>query len=228
MDNNYANTSYENAVSGAQTPNPHVSGQVTQTILKEPQMQTVPQSIPMGTPVYQNPLPQYQEPAMPEAAHQNTAQYPVPVVSEPVYQNDVKPFQAEPPENEYNSMGNKENNDIGSRRPMFALWSVGGYAYRLKLKTQAINELERKYKTNLLSLLGSEAGLPALNVMLDIAHAAMVPWHNGIRHGAVEAMFDMYVDEGGSQLQFYKDVYLEIFKASGFFSKEMLEDMKKI
>lgn len=213
MDNNYANTSYENAFRVEQTPNPHVSGQVTQTILKEPQMQTAPQSIPMETPVYQNPLPQYQEPAMPEAAYQNTAQY-------PAYQE---------PKIEYNSMQNveKENNDISSRRPMFALWSVGGYAYRLKLKTQAINELERKYKTNLLSLLGSEAGLPALNVMLDIAHAAMVPWHNGIRHGAVEAMFDLYVDEGGSQLQFYKDVYLEIFKASGFFSKEMLEDMKK-
>ena len=214
MDNNYVNTSYENAFRGEQTSNPHVSGQVTQTTHQEPQMQPAPQPIPMGTPVYQNPLPQYQEPAMPEAAYQNTAQY-------PEYQE---------PKIEYNSMQNveKENNDISSRRPMFALWRVGGYTYRLKLKTQAINELERKYKTNLLSLLGSEAGLPALNVMLDIAHVAMAPWNNGIRKGTVETMFDLYVDEGGSQLQFFKDIYLEIFKASGFFSKEMLEDMKKI
>lgn len=225
MDNNHVNTSYEKAFSGAQTPNSYGSGQVTQTILKETQQQAAPQPIPVETPVYRNTSPQYQVHAMPEAAHQNTAQYPVPVVSEPVYQNDVKPFQAE---NEYNSMDTKENNNIGSRRPMFALWNVGRYTYRLKLKTQAINELERKYKTNLLSLLGSESGLPALNVMLDIAHAAMAPWHNGIRHGEVEAIFDLYVDEGGSQLQFFKDVYLEIFKASGFFSKEMLEDMKKI
>lgn len=212
MDNNYVNTSYENAFGGTQTPNSYVCGQVTQTIPKEPQQQAAPQPIPVEAPVYQN----------------TSSQYPVPVISEPLYQNDVKPFQAELPEYEYNSMRNKENNNINSRRPMFALWSVGGCTYRLKLKTQAINELERKYKTNLLSLLSSEAGLPALNVMLDIAHAAMASWHHGIRHGEVEAMFDLYVDEGGSQLQFFKEIYLEIFKASGFFSKEMLEDMKKI
>lgn len=225
MDNNYVNTNYENTFNAAQTPNPYISGQASQTIYQEPQQQPAPPPVHMETPAYQNTSPQYPAPVTSDAAHQNTTQYPVPVVSEPVYQNDVKPFQAE---NEYNSMDTKENNNIGSRRPMFAPWNVGRYTYRLKLKTQAINELERKYKTNLLSLLGSESGLPALNVMLDIAHAAMAPWHNGIRHGEVEAIFDLYVDEGGSQLQFFKEVYLEIFKASGFFSKEMLEDMKKI
>ncbi len=219
MDNNYTN--YENTINAAQ-PNPYVNGQAAQAIYQEPQQQPAPQPVYIETPAYQNTSPQYPTPVTPDAAYHNNAQYTVPVVSEPIYQNDVKS------ENEYNSMDAKENNDISSRRPMFALWSVGGYTYRLKLKTQAINELERKYKTNLLSLLGSDTGLPALNVMLDIAHAAMAPWHNGIRKGTVEAMFDLYVDEGGSQLQFFKDVYLEIFKASGFFSKEMLEDMKKI
>lgn len=214
MDNNYVNTNYENIFKVEQTPNPHVSGQVTQTIHQETQQQAAPQPIPMEKSVYQNTLPQYQELAMPEAAYQNTAQYPT----------------CQEPKIEYNSMENveKESNNINSRRPMFALWSVGGYTYRLKLKTQAINELERKYKVNLLSLLGSETGLPALNVMLDITHAAISPWHNGIKFSNVEAMFDLYVDEGGSQLQFFKDVYIEIFKASGFFSKEMLEDMKEI
>ncbi len=213
MDNNYVNTNYENTISAAQ-PNPYVNGQAAQTIYQEPQQQPAPQPVHMETPVYQNTSPQYPTPVRPDAAHQNNVQY-------PVYQES---------EIEGNSISSveKENNSISSRRPMFALWSVGGYTYRLKLKTQAINELERKYKTNLLSLLGSEAGLPALNVMLDIAHAAMAPWHNGIRRGAVEAIFDLYVDEGGSQLQFFKDVYLEIFKASGFFSKEMLENMKEI
>ncbi|MFG6326870.1 MAG: hypothetical protein K1W00_08490 [Lachnospiraceae bacterium] len=213
MDNNYVNTNYENTFSAAQ-PNPYVNGQAAQTIYQEPQQQPAPPPVPIETPVYQNISPQYPTPVTPDAVYQNNVQY-------PVYQES---------EIEGNSISSveKENNSISSRRPMFALWSVGGYTYRLKLKTQAINELERKYKTNLLSLLGSEAGLPALNVMLDIAHAAMAPWHNGIRRGAVEAIFDLYVDEGGSQLQFFKDVYLEIFKASGFFSKEMLENMKEI
>lgn len=138
-----------------------------------------------------------------------------------------KYFGTQSMEQEHSTMQNTNETKDEIKRPFFAFWNVNGNTYRLKLKTSSINMLERKYKTNLLNLLGSEAGLPALNVMLDITHAAIAPWHNGINISNVETMFDAYVDEGGSQLQFFKEVYLEIFKASGFFTKEMLINLQK-
>ncbi len=107
----------------------------------------------------------------------------------------------------------------------FAYWKVGDEEYRLKLKTGAVAELERKYKTNLINLMGSESGLPALSVMLDITYYAMKDWKHGIKYSFVESLFDDYVDEGGSQLQFFTEVFCEIYTVSGFFSRKVAEEM---
>ena len=51
------------------------------------------------------------------------------------------------------------------KRKPFALWEVGGKTYKLKLRTPAIVELEQKYKTNLMNIMGSgQGGMPALSV----------------------------------------------------------------
>ena len=71
--------------------------------------------------------------------------------------------------------------EVSPKRKPFALWEVGGKKYKLKLKTPAIVELESKYKTNLMNIMGSgQGGMPALSVMLDVAHAAMKDWQHGI------------------------------------------------
>lgn len=107
----------------------------------------------------------------------------------------------------------------------FAYWEVGGHTYRLKLKTKSIETLENKYRTNLINLMGSESGMPPLKTMLEIVHEAMKDWHHGINYEKVLALFDKYVDEGGSQLSFYTNVFIGIYIASGFFSKTMAEEM---
>ena len=108
--------------------------------------------------------------------------------------------------------------EMPKRKP-FALWEVGGQSYKLKLKTSAIVELESKYKTNLMNIMGSgQGGMPALSVMLDVAHAAMKDWNHGITKNGVMDIFNRYIEEGGSQLSFYMTVYMEIFTVSGFFS----------
>lgn len=115
--------------------------------------------------------------------------------------------------------------EMPKRKP-FALWEVGGQSYKLKLKTSAIVELEGKYKTNLMNIMGSgQGGMPALSVMLDVAHAAMKDWNHGITKKDVMDIFNRYIDEGGSQLSFYMTVYMEIFTVSGFFSVTLSNQM---
>ena len=115
--------------------------------------------------------------------------------------------------------------EMPKRKP-FALWEVGGQSYELKLKTSAIVELESKYKTNLMNIMGSgQGGMPALSVMLDVAHAAMKDWNHGITKNGVMDIFNRYIEEGGSQLSFYMTVYMEIFTVSGFFSVNLSNQM---
>ena len=115
--------------------------------------------------------------------------------------------------------------EMPKRKP-FALWEVGGQSYKLKLKTSAIVELESKYKTNLMNIMGSgQGGMPALSVMLDVAHAAMKDWNQEINKNGVMDIFNRYIEEGGSQLSFYMTVYMEIFTVSGFFSVNLSNQM---
>lgn len=117
--------------------------------------------------------------------------------------------------------------EMPKRKP-FALWEVGGKSYKLKLKTPAIVELESKYKTNLMNIMGTgQGGMPALSVMLDVAHAAMKDWQHGITKNEVQSLFEKYVNEGGSQLSFYMSVYMEIFAVSGFFSVNLSNQMQE-
>lgn len=117
--------------------------------------------------------------------------------------------------------------EMPKRKP-FALWEVEGKSYKLKLKTPAIVELESKYKTNLMNIMGTgQGGMPALSVMLDVAHAAMKDWQHGITKSEVQSLFEKYVNEGGSQLSFYMSVYMEIFAVSGFFSVNMSNQMQE-
>lgn len=114
------------------------------------------------------------------------------------------------------------------KRTPWAIWEVGGREYKLKLTTAEILELEKKYKTNLMNIMGAgEGGMPALTVMLDITHAAMKPFEHGMKMQDVIALFGKYEAEGGSQLEFYTKVYMNIFGVSGFFSTSLTEQMQE-
>ena len=116
-----------------------------------------------------------------------------------------------------------------TRRP-FAVWEVGGETYRMKLTTADIQELEQRYKTNLVNIMTTDddTGLPALSVMLDVAQQAMQKYHHGITRAKVMSLFDAYVEEGGSQSEFFMNVYTDIFRVSGFFSRARVEKMERL
>lgn len=116
-----------------------------------------------------------------------------------------------------------------TRRP-FAVWEVGGEAYRMKLTTSDIQELEQRYKTNLLNVLTTDddTGMPALSVMLDIAQVAIRRYRHGITRAKVVELFDQYVEDGGSQFEFYTNVFTDIFMVSGFFSRARVAKMQAV
>lgn len=116
---------------------------------------------------------------------------------------------------------NQENDKVVNleekkRRKPFAYWTVNGREYKLKLTTATIVKLEDKFKRNLLDLMN---GVPPLSVMLTVTQAAMKDWEHGIKYETVQKLFDRYCEEGGTQLTFMTDVFMEIYKVSGFFSE---------
>ncbi|MBS5369179.1 MAG: hypothetical protein KHY19_06940 [Coprobacillus cateniformis] len=121
-----------------------------------------------------------------------------------------------------------ENKEIGKKKP-YAVWTVDGRDYKLKLTTQAVINLENKLGMNLLSVVSStdSGNLPPLKVMLLIAHQAMQKFEHGIKEDDVIEMFDKYQDEGGTQMSFMTDVFLPIYQVSGFFSQAQTQSMDK-
>lgn len=116
--------------------------------------------------------------------------------------------------------------EMPKRRP-YALWEVGGNEFKLKLPVDGIQKLEAKYKTNLMNIMGTgNGGMPALTVMLDVTHEAMKKFNHGVSRTDVNDIFERYLDEGGSQLNFYTEIYMNIFQVSGFFSDSLTNQME--
>ncbi|WP_373267128.1 DUF6096 family protein [Hungatella hathewayi] len=116
--------------------------------------------------------------------------------------------------------------DKKKRRP-FAYWEVGGKTYKMKLTTQNICRLEDKFKTSLLNVLFGAGSVPPLSVMLTITQVAMLPYNHKIKYEDVQALFDKYCEEGGTQMIFMTDVFMEIYKVSGFFTEDQAEEMDR-
>lgn len=104
----------------------------------------------------------------------------------------------------------------------YVIWKVKDEEYKLKLATSEIIALENRYKCNLLDLID---GTPSLSAMLDVTHKAMKKFNHGIKEKDVITIYDDYLEEGGSQVSFITDVFVPIFKVSGFFPKAVAESM---
>lgn len=107
----------------------------------------------------------------------------------------------------------------------FAIWEVSGIEYKLKLKTATVTQLEEKLGRSLMAIFNTD-GVPPLSVMLTITHGAMKDWNSNIKRSDVDDLFDQYLDEGGSQLEFFATTFMEIYKVSGFFTASQIQAME--
>lgn len=108
-------------------------------------------------------------------------------------------------------------------------WEVAeGESYNLRLRTQDICEVEKMIGgKNLLTLVTTIGnGMPPLDTMITVTQCAMRKFHHGFTKEKVCALFDKYIENGGSQIDFLMNVYLNIFVVSGFFTKEQATAMK--
>ena len=67
--------------------------------------------------------------------------------------------------------------------------------------------------------------MPALSVMLTIIQAAMLLWEHGVKYDDILNLFDKYVEEGGSQIDLYKNVVIPTLAVSGFFTPKMAAEI---
>lgn len=111
------------------------------------------------------------------------------------------------------------------QRKAFATWEVKENTYRMKLTTAAICDLEEKFKTNIMNLIADEKSIPSLSNMLYVTHAAMKDYHHGIKLDDVKVLYDSYINEGGSLVSFFIDVFMPIYQVSGFFTESLAGKM---
>lgn len=107
----------------------------------------------------------------------------------------------------------------------FAIWEVDGIEYKLKLKTATVMSLEEKLGRSLIDIFCAD-GMPPLSAMLMILHGAMKDWNSNIKRSDVNELFDKYLDEGGSQLEFFSTTFMDIYKVSGFFTAKQVQEME--
>lgn len=109
---------------------------------------------------------------------------------------------------------------------LYSLITINGKDYRCRLSTRNAVELERKMGKNPLNIFMKMADgnvYPNLDDMMMIFHASLQKYHHGITLEEAYNIFDEYVDEGHTLIDFIPFI-LEIFQNSGFIPKETEED----
>lgn len=114
------------------------------------------------------------------------------------------------------------------KRLPYATWKVGEREYKLKLTTGAIMEIETQVLRggSLMDVISS-GNPPGLALQLTITQKAMQKYEHGIDMDDVKELFDQYLEEGGDQITFITDVFMPIFRVSGFFPKKAEAKMGK-
>lgn len=110
----------------------------------------------------------------------------------------------------------------------FAVWQISeNESVNLVLEAKQICELEDKLGgRNLMSAIGNnDTGMPSLRTMMLVTHAALQRFNHDKKMSDVYSMYDRYIANGGSQVDFYAGVYVPIFQASGFFPREQAADL---
>lgn len=113
---------------------------------------------------------------------------------------------------------------------MYTIFNVNNKELKLRLNARACVELEKRLGCSPLQLImdmanGEEINMPKLETLITILHASLQAYEHGYDLNAVYDLYDEYVDNGGSLMELFP-VIMEIFKVSGFFKEEQVEEAK--
>lgn len=102
---------------------------------------------------------------------------------------------------------------------MYYDFEAGNKAYKLRLNTRALVELEKKVGCNPLNIFGNGEQIPTVSVMVAVLHAAMQQYQHSITLNDAYDIFDAYLEDGNTMTDFVY-VILEIYKASGLINAD--------
>lgn len=114
---------------------------------------------------------------------------------------------------------------------MYTKLTVNNKELRLRLNARACVELEKKLGCSPVQLLidmanGDEISMPKLETLITILHASLQAYEHGYDLNKTYELYDEYVDNGGSLMDLFP-IIMEIFKVSGFFKEEQLNESEE-
>lgn len=108
---------------------------------------------------------------------------------------------------------------------MYYDFEAGNKAYKLRLNTRNIIELEKKIGCNPLSVFGDGSTIPTVFTMVAILHSSLQQYQHNITINDAYDIFDEYLADGHSMTDFIPTI-LEIYKVSGLVGKEVEQTEK--
>lgn len=100
-------------------------------------------------------------------------------------------------------------------------FEAGNKSYKLRLNTRNIVALEKTLGRNPMAIFFEADGnerIPTITEMVSILHCSLQQFNHGLSMNDAFDIFDEYVGEGHSTLEFIK-VIMELYQASGLMPK---------
>jgi hypothetical protein len=100
-------------------------------------------------------------------------------------------------------------------------FEAGNKSYKLRLNTRNVVALEKTIGRNPVSIFFEVDGnerIPTITEMVAVLHASLQQYNHGVSMNDAFDIFDDYVAEGHSTLEFVK-VIMEVYQASGLMPK---------
>ena len=113
--------------------------------------------------------------------------------------------------------------EIKSKKP-YEILTVGEDEYKLKFSAGAAVDTEKRLKC---SLIDATAKIDSITVQITLLHGALQKYHHEISMNDAEKIYEKYLDEGGSILEFAEKL-TEVYMVSGFMKREQGEKAMEI
>lgn len=110
---------------------------------------------------------------------------------------------------------------------LYVDFNAGNNAYKLRINTRNIIQLEKALGCNPLGVFGNGEEMPTVTTMVTVLHASLQQYHHSITLNDAYDIFDEYLADGNNVTDFVK-VILEIYQVSGLIPKveEVIETEK--
>lgn len=113
---------------------------------------------------------------------------------------------------------------------LYTTFTVKENEYKCRLTAKACVDLEKRMGTNPLNIFTkiaqNSSTIPNLEDLIVILHASLQAYNHKISLDDVYEIYDAFVDEGNTMLDLVP-IILDIFKVSGFFKEEEVEEEGK-